>query len=82
MIIPLSFFLVIFFGFSINTDAAYFKYKDFNWEEFAKDNENYWGRYCDKDDTKCKNSIISTQKKFYTRLYKILASYEKKRLIY
>lgn len=77
MIIPLSFFLVIFFGFSINTDAAYFKYKDFNWEEFAKDNENYWGRYCDKDDTKCKNSIISTQKKFYTRLYKILASYEK-----
>lgn len=66
--------------FSEKSLAAEFAYKDFNWDEFLEKNKAYWDGYCvtteDKDD--CSKTIIKSQKKFYTKLYKLLAKYEAK----
>jgi len=68
--------LVTFFSIDIKVSAANFKYSDFDWEELLDQNKEYWVSGCDKDDEKCHDKILKTQKGFYTRLYKILAHYQ------
>ena len=66
----------------ITTDdvwAANFKYSEFNFEEFANNNREYWEGFC-QDDEDCQNEILKSQEKFYKKLYKILAKYEAKGL--
>lgn len=71
--------LVTFFSFKINNYAASFAYKDFKWEEFAEKNKSYWVSFCDTDTTgECEDVILATKKRFYTRLYKILADVQNK----
>lgn len=81
VILIISIFLVSFFG--VEVKAANFKYKDFDFDIFAKENLGYWSSNCSgnsKDVENCTEEILETQRKFYTRLYKILAKYERKGL--
>lgn len=80
------FFLITFFVFSIKIDAAYFNYADFDFDKFAEENKEYWTGQCvneidEKAVEKCVELVISRQRKYYTRLYKILAKYQKKELL-
>ncbi len=81
----LGFFVIAFFSIMIlfpnNTDGANFKYSEFNWEEFSKQNKTYWDSYCiNSKDENCEDKILKSQKKFYTKLYKLLAKYESRGL--
>ena len=73
----LVFLFVTFFVFKINLYAANFKYSDFNWDEFLKQNRNYWVGNCG-DDTNCIDEVLNTKKEFYTTLYKLLDQVQKK----
>lgn len=65
----------------IETTSANFKYSEFNWDEFAKANKTYWDSYClNSNDENCEDKILKSQKKFYVKLYKLLAKYENKGL--
>lgn len=75
------FFLITYFLFIFNVNAAYFNYAEFNFDEFARENLGYWTDQCaegGESQDECAEKIISTQKNYYTRLYKILAAYQKK----
>lgn len=80
MILIVSVFLISFFSLKVNTGAASFKYSDFDFDEFAKLNKGYWTRDCagDTDEENCNEKMLESQREFYTRLYKILAKYERK----
>lgn len=82
MILTISIFLIFFFTFT-PVKAASFKYSEFNWDKFAEKNKNYWFSSCETTDNvkKCEDMIISQQKKFYTKLYKLLGQYEKKGVV-
>lgn len=66
--------LVTLFSFSIKSNAASFEYKNFNWEEFSKQNKNYWVDNCEEDDEDCVDKVLETKKRFYIRLYELLAA--------
>ncbi|MDD4705968.1 MAG: M23 family metallopeptidase [Bacilli bacterium] len=75
------FFLITYFLFTISVKAASFNYADFDFDKFAEENLGYWTDQCaegGESNQKCKEKIISKQKKYYIRLYKILAAYQKK----
>lgn len=58
--------------------AANFRYADFNeekWEEILKENKRFWVSGC-KDDEDCVDEVLKTKKKFYIRLYELLAQAE------
>lgn len=83
MVFIISVFLITFFSINLNVNAANFKYSDFDFDEFAKNNLGFWTSSCsakyDKDDIEnCTEEVLESQRQFYTRLYKILAKYEKK----
>ena len=66
-------FIMTFFIFNINSNAAYFDYADFDFDDFAKENRYYWSSECanvDDDPDDCVELVLSRQKQFYTRLYK------------
>lgn len=66
--------LITFFSVFINVKAASFEYKDFNWEEFSKKQNDFWISYCGTSkDPDCKDRILETKERFYTRLYELLA---------
>lgn len=68
-------------AFNSTIDSANFRYEDFDWDTFAEQNKSFWSAYCENsDDEKCEDEILKAQKKFYKKLYKILAKYEKKGL--
>ncbi|MDD2409856.1 MAG: M23 family metallopeptidase [Bacilli bacterium] len=74
------FFLITYFLFTFNVNAANFNYADFDFEKFSEENLGYWTDQCaegGESNQECKEKIISKQKKYYTRLYKILAAYQK-----
>jgi len=76
------FFLITFLIFNKSTTAAYFNYADFDFDKFAEENKNYWTGTCsfaetEAEEEKCVEIILSKQEKFYTRLYKLLAEYQK-----
>ncbi len=73
-------FLIIFL-LGVNSVYANFRYSDFDYDEFAEQTKNYWSQYCDNGDEKCVDEIIKSQRKYYTKLYKLLAKYEKKGLL-
>ena len=66
--------LITFFTFKNNYYAASFKYSDFNWEEFSKQNRAVWVTTClQNDDPSCEDKLLKIKKDFYTRLYYLLA---------
>lgn len=70
----LVFLFVTFFSIKINSNAASFKYEDFDWDEFAKKNKSYWVSFCDSsDDEDCVDKVLATKKEFYVNLYKYLS---------
>jgi len=73
-----SFLFITFFCIEINVKAASFAYADFNWDEFLKQHKNYWVSGCDEEDEDCVDRVLKTKKNFYTRLYSLLAEYERK----
>jgi len=74
----ISFLLITFFCIKIDSYASSFAYSDFNWEEFSKQNKNYWVSGCEEDDDNCEDRVLKTKKNFYTKLYSLLAEYERK----
>lgn len=83
MIFFISVFLIAFFNINFSVNAANFKYKDFDFDEFAKNNLGFWTNSCSskyeqEDIEHCTEEILESQRQFYTRLYKILAKYERK----
>ena len=73
--------LITFFSLNLNIQAASFAYKDFDWNEFYEENKSYWSSYCasgNMDEEECEEILLSGKKEFYTRMYKLLAKYEKK----
>lgn len=74
MILCISLFLIF-----NNVKADGYNYASFNWEDFAEQFKNYWSGTCEKeeDSEKCVEQTIKSQKKFYTKLYKMLAKYER-----
>lgn len=83
MIFSISIFLIAFFSLNFSVNAANFKYKDFDFDEFAKKNLGFWtnscsSKYDEEDVENCTEEILESQRQFYTRLYKILAKYERK----
>lgn len=58
--------------------GAGFEYKDFDWDQFQAKRNYFWDGECSDGDTECKNSVLESQKKFYTKLYKALAAYDRK----
>ncbi len=79
----LLFFLITFFVFNIHAKAAYFNYADFDFDKFAEENKDYWTGECrnevnEKKEQKCIELVLSKQRQYYTRLYKLLTKYQKK----
>jgi len=73
--------LIIFLVCLNNVEAAGFKYSDFDFDEFSKQNVDYWTASCkgtDEEVEDCRDEIIESQRKFYTRLYKLLSKYYNK----
>ncbi len=80
-VMRLGFAFLIIFLLGINTVHANFKYSDFDYDEFTEQTKNYWLKYCEEGDQACIDSIIKKQKKFYTKLYNLLAKYEARNYI-
>lgn len=81
--IVFAFFAITLFSVVLITNsvnAASFNYSDFDFDEYFKENNNYWTNSCG-DDKNCIDKITKNQKKFYTKLYKLLAAYAKKGII-
>ena len=72
------FFLITFFCLSVNVFAASFAYDKFDWNSFLEQHKNYWISDCAKDDEDCVDEVLKTKEKFYTRLYELLAQFNKK----
>lgn len=73
-------FLFITF-FSKTVYAANFRYSDFNeekWNQLLKDNKNFWTSQCDENDEDCVDKVLQNKKRFYIRLYDLLAKAENK----
>lgn len=83
-ILLIPFFLIVFFSSIRSVSAAYFRYADFDFDVFAKQNLGYWTYVCSDNSTseselkECQEKILASQKKFYVRLYKLLAKYQAK----
>lgn len=82
IILTIFLFLISFFSIT-PVKAASFKYSEFDWDKFAEKNSKYWLPTCETTDNqkKCEDTILKQQKKFYTKLYKLLAKYEKKGVV-
>lgn len=74
MILCISLFLIF-----NNVKADGYNYASFKWDDFAEQFKNYWSRVCEneEDSDKCTEQTLKTQKKFYTKLYKMLTKYER-----
>lgn len=75
LIFIISLFLIL----SINVNALGYNYAAFNWDEFVEENKDYWASVCETDDDtgKCVDKVFLSQKKFYTKFYKMLSKYER-----
>lgn len=80
--IVLSFFVIALFSVAINSKvyAAEFKYSEFDFDAYFEEKGNIWVEECG-DNQKCIDTVIKSQKKFYTKLYKVLSKYVKKGII-
>lgn len=73
-------FLIIFL-LGTNKVHASFNYSDFDYNEFVEQTKDYWTSYCPNGEKDCVDQIIKSQEKFYTKLYKLLAKYQKRDLV-
>ena len=80
VILSITYVLIIFLACTTNASAAGFKYSNFDFDSFSEQNIDYWTAKCvnAEDEEECRDEIIESQKKFYTKLYKLLAKKEKK----
>ena len=77
MIFAISLFLI----FASSVNAIGYNYANFNWDDYIEQYGSYWTDICEEDETgKCTEKVLKTQKQFYTKLYKMLAKYEKQGL--
>ena len=70
--------LMIIFIIPFKANAVTKDYSKFDWDKFYEANKNYWSSVCDKNDKECHDEILYYQKMFYTKLYKLLADYQKR----
>lgn len=78
-----AFFVITLFSVVlINNDvySASFNYSDFDFDKYFEEKGNYWTSGC-KENEKCIDEIVKKQRKFYTKLYKLLAKYAEKGII-
>lgn len=65
-----------------NIQAYQFKFSEFDWDKFYEEKKSFWEDLCKTEDggtdKKCEYELANAQKKFYKKLYKALAKYEKK----
>lgn len=75
MILCISLFLMC----NQKVKADGYNYANFKWEDFKDTYKDYWTGHCiyDEDSEKCTEEILKTQKKFYSKLYKMLTKYER-----
>lgn len=75
MILCISLFLMC----NQKVKADGYNYANFKWEDFKDMYKDYWTGHCiyDEDSEKCTEEILKTQKKFYSKLYKMLTKYER-----
>lgn len=75
MIFLISLFLIT----MTRVDAVGYNYSSFKWEDFVEQYQDYWTSTCEleEDSGKCVEQTLKTQKKFFKKLYKMLASYER-----
>lgn len=75
MIFCISLFLVC----TQSAKADGYNYSSFKWDDFAEQYKDYWSGICEQeeDSDKCVESTLKTQKKFFSKLYKMLAKYER-----
>ena len=75
MILCISLFLIC----NQKVKADGYNYANFKWEDFKETYKDYWTGHCidDEDSEKCTEEILKTQKKFYSKLYKMLTKYER-----
>lgn len=71
----------VMFLFTNEVEATPFAYRDFDFDTFYEENKTYWDGVCSSETEerlkeKCEKKLLKAQKKFYTRLYKLLAKYE------
>ena len=69
-----------------NTFAKMSDYSKFDWDKYYESNKFMFGELCLEEDANedgsCKeDSLLMGQKKFFVRMYKILAKYQKKGLV-
>ena len=78
MILVLMILTIVFPG---KVSARMSNYSDFDWDKFYSQNKYYWSEFCEGEESEdCVTGIIGYQKDFYTKLYKMLAKYQKKGL--
>ena len=77
-LLVLSFLLITFFSIKISVYAASFAYSNFDWDKLLKQNQNFWTSVCPKDDIECVDEVLKTKERFYTRLYELLDTVQKK----
>ena len=69
-ILLIPFFLIVFFGSIKDVSAAYFKYADFDFDTFAKQNLGYWTYIC-SDDAANENEVKDMIKNIINEFEKI-----------
>lgn len=72
-------FIISLFLITTKVNAVGYNYASFKWEDFAEQYQDYWTSTCEleEDTGKCVEQTLKTQKKFFKKLYKMLASYER-----
>ena len=75
MILCISLFLIC----NQKVYADGYNYASFKWDDFSEKYKDYWSSSCesDEDGKKCTEQVLKSQKKFFTKLYKMLTKYEK-----
>ena len=73
-------FLITFFCIGNIAESASFPYDKFDWDSFLKQHKSYWvSSYCeDENDESCVDKVLKTKEDFYTRLYELLAQFDRK----
>lgn len=61
-------------------NAAAFNYSEFDFDSYFAEKGDIWAESCNGDEN-CIDEVVKTQKKFYKKLYKLLAKYSKKGII-
>ena len=72
------FFLITFFCIKNSVYSASFAYDKFDWDRFLEQHKEYWSLYCSDGSQDCIDEVLKIKENFYTRLYELLATYDRK----